>query len=77
MVEPDDVDDLGHELRSVEILKPSLRWVLRSNIDQIRPIVDFERPDRCAIEARDQCAALRGFSSNVAVTTSSTVSSRI
>ena len=44
---------------------------------QIRPIVDFDRPARSAIEARDQCVAPAGISSSVAVMTSSTLSSRI
>ena len=58
-------------------LKPSMRCGLRSNLRQIRPTVDSDRPLRLAIEARDQCVASRGSSSSVAVTTSSTLSSRI
>jgi hypothetical protein len=37
-----------------------------------RPIVDFDRPDVRAIDARDQCVALVGVSSNVDTTTCST-----
>ena len=53
-----------------------MRCGLRSNLRQIRPTVDSDRPLRRAIEARDQCVASRGISSRVAVTTSSTLSSR-
>lgn len=42
---------------------------------QIRPIVDFDRPDLYAIEARDQCVAFLGVCSEVATITSSTRSS--
>ena len=47
-----------------------------SNFRQIRPTVDLLSPLRLAIEARDQWVASRGISSRVAVTTSSTLSSR-
>jgi len=40
-------------------------------------MLDFDSPERCAIEARDQCVAPGGDCSNVAVITSSTLSSRI
>jgi hypothetical protein len=62
---------------SVDSLNPSTRWGLRSNLRQIRPMVDSDRPLRRAIEARDQWVASFGISSKVAVTTSSTLSSRI
>ena len=55
----------------------SARWGLRSNARQIRPIVDFDNPDRSAIFARDQCVAFSGVDSNVATTTSSTCSAVI
>lgn len=48
-----------------------------SNLRQIRPTVDFDRPLRLASEARDQCVASFGISSRVAVTTSSTLSPRM
>jgi hypothetical protein len=50
---------------------------LRSKWRQIRPIVDLDRPDFWAIDLRDQCVALFGVSSSVAVITSSTLSSTI
>src|ERR1700678_3652263 len=63
---------------SLEILNPSLRCGLRANLRQIRPIVDLDRPDLLAMEARDQCVTPpSGFSSSVLTTTSSTLSSRI
>jgi len=62
---------------SVESLKKSCTWGLSSNCRQIRPIVDLLSPVRAAIEARDQCVALGGVCSSVAITTSSTWSSRI
>src|SRR6266496_516966 len=62
---------------SVESLNPSVRCGLSSNFRQIRPIVDFDRPLRFAIDARDQCVAFGGVDSSVAVITSSTRSSRI
>ena len=62
---------------SVDSLKESCRRGLRSNLRQIRPMVDLLSPVRLAIEARDQCVSLPGVSSSVATTTSSTWSSRI
>src|SRR5664279_423919 len=62
---------------SLDSLNPSLRCGLSSNLDQIRPIVDLDNPDRAAIELRDQCVALAGLSSNVATRTCSTLSKRI
>ena len=62
---------------SVDSLNPSVRCGLSSNLRQIRPIVERDRPLRRAIEARDQCVAALGVSSSVAATTSSTWSSRI
>src|ERR1700689_1737849 len=62
---------------SVDSLKVPAKCGLRSNLRQIRPIVDLDSPLRCAIEARDQCVASAGISSRVAVMTSSTLSSRI
>ncbi len=62
---------------SVDSLNVPVKCGLRSNLRQIRPIVDFDSPLRCAIEARDQCVASSGISSSVAVMTSSTLSSRI
>ena len=52
----------------------SVRWGLSSNVRQIRPIVDFDRPLRLAIDARVQCVAFGGVDSNVATSTSSTCS---
>ena len=72
MVEADDVDDLLHEQRVGGQLEPVLEWGLRSNFRQIRPMVDLLRPDRSAIDARDQWVASFGISSRVATTTSST-----
>ncbi len=73
MVEADDVDDLGHELRTGGSLKDSCKGGLRSpNRFQIRPTVDFDSPVRVAIEARDQWASLPGVDSSVATITSST-----
>ena len=62
---------------SVDNLNVPVKCGLRSNLRQIRPIVDFDSPARFAIEARDQCVAPCGISSSVAVMTSSTLSSRI
>src|SRR5512132_4403233 len=45
---------------SADSLKVSARWGLSSKVRQIRPIVDSDRPDRSAIEARDQCVAFLG-----------------
>ncbi|MDR6414895.1 hypothetical protein J2808_001635 [Pseudarthrobacter sulfonivorans] len=45
---------------------------MSSNAFQIRPIVDFESPERSAILALDQCVAFFGVDSSVATTTSST-----
>src|SRR5664279_735070 len=53
-------------------LKESTRWGLSSKAFQIRPIVVLDNPERLAIDARDQCVALRGVSSSVATTTAST-----
>lgn len=61
----------------MDSLNPSLRCGFNSNLRQIRPIVDFDNPERSAIDLRDQCVAFFGVCSNVAVTTSSTLSSRI
>ena len=62
---------------SADSLNVPVKCGLRSNLRQIRPIVDFDSPLRRAIEARDQCVASCGISSSVAVMTSSTRSSRI
>lgn len=61
----------------MESLKPSWRWGLSPKAFQIRPIVDFDNPDCCAIFARDQCVAFFGVDSKVATTTSSTCSAVI
>jgi hypothetical protein len=53
-------------------LNPSARCGLSSNAFQIRPIVDFDSPDRSAIFARDQWVAFFGVDSKVAKITSST-----
>ncbi|MDX2765278.1 hypothetical protein ACSCB1_01535 [Streptomyces europaeiscabiei] len=45
---------------------------MRSNRFQIRPMVEFGRPARWAIEARDQCVSLPEADSKVATMTSST-----
>jgi len=58
-------------------LSPSVRCGFRPDLRQIRSTVDLLRPLRLAIGARDQCVASPGSSSRVAVTTSSTLSSRI
>ena len=65
------------KLGSVDSLNPSCRSGLSSNFRQIRPIVEADRPDRCAIDTRDQWVASVADSSSVAVTTCSTWSSRI
>src|SRR5262245_12557244 len=59
---------------SEESLKPSVRCGLSSKSRQILPIVDRDRPDALAIDARDQWVALAGFDSSVATSTSSTLS---
>ena len=61
----------------MDSLNPSLTCGLSSKRRQIRPMLDFDSPDRFAIEARDQCVALAGDCSNVTVITSSTLSSKI
>src|SRR6266496_2906280 len=53
-------------------LKVSARCGLSRNAFQIRPTVDFDSPERLAIDARDQCVASLGVSSKVATTTAST-----
>src|SRR6266496_357247 len=58
-------------------LKVSARCGLSRNAFQIRPTVDFDSPERLAIDARDQCVASLGVSSKVATTTASTCSSVI
>src|SRR6266702_2414143 len=58
-------------------LNVSARCGLRRNAFQIRPTVDFDSPDRFAIDARDQWVASFGACSKVATTTSSTLSSLI
>jgi hypothetical protein len=50
---------------------------LSSKAFQIRPIVVLDNPDRLAIDARDQCVAFFGVSSNVATTIASTCSTLI
>ncbi|WP_229843409.1 hypothetical protein [Streptomyces chryseus] len=50
---------------------------MRSDLFQIRPIVDFDRPGRAATDARDQCVSFPGMESNIATMTSSTWSSRM
>jgi hypothetical protein len=62
---------------SPDSLNPSVRCGLSRNAFQIRPTVDFESPDRLAIDARDQWVAPSGVSSRVATTTASTCSSVI
>src|SRR5674476_476268 len=62
---------------SLDSLNPSARWGLSSKVRQIRPIVDFDKPVRSAIFARDQCVAFAGVDSKVATTTSSTWSTPI
>jgi hypothetical protein len=62
---------------SADSLNPSVSCGLSRNAFQIRPTVDFDSPDRLAIDARDQCVASRGVSSSVATTTASTCSSVI
>ena len=57
---------------SEDSLNESLRCGLRSNLRQIRPIVDGDSPLRAAIEDRDQWVASFGVSSSVAVMTRST-----
>jgi len=61
---------------SVDSLKESCRCGLRSNLRQIRPMVDLLSPECLAIEARDQWVSLPGVVSKVATITSSTWSSR-
>ena len=62
---------------SLDSLNPSVRWGLRLNPFQIRPIVDLESPLRSAIFFRDQWVACSGVDSRVATTTSSTCSAVI
>src|SRR4029453_13827984 len=62
---------------SLDSLNPSARCGLSRNAFQIRPTVDLLSPDRLAIDARDQCVASAGVSSNVATITASTCSSVI
>ena len=57
-------------------LKVPVRCGLRSKSRQIRPMVDFDRPLRAAIDARDQCVAFFGVCSSV-VTTTSSIRSRL
>jgi hypothetical protein len=51
VIQPDDIDDLLHDCGSVDSLKESWICGLRSNFRQIRPIVDSDKPPRCAIDA--------------------------
>jgi hypothetical protein len=57
---------------SVDSLNVFARWGSRPKSFQIHPIVDFDNPDRVAIDVRDQCVASHGLDFNVATTTSST-----
>src|SRR5664280_2780844 len=59
---------------SLDSLNVLTRCGWSSKAFQIRPIVVLDNPERLAIEARDQCVALRGVSSRVATTTASTAS---
>jgi hypothetical protein len=77
VIQADESTILSTNNGSVESLNPSWRCGLSSNRRQICPIVDGDKPVRCAIEVRDQCVASVGVSSSVAVRTSSTLSSRI
>jgi hypothetical protein len=51
------IDELLHEQRVGAQLERAVKCGLRSNLRQIRPIVDLDRPGRRPIEARDQCVA--------------------
>jgi len=77
VVEPDDIDHLLDEQRVGGQFETSVRCGFNSNLRQIRPMVDSDRPLCCAIDVRDQCVALAGVCSNVAIRISSTLSSRI
>jgi hypothetical protein len=52
--QPDHVADLVDALRVARQLEPSGRWGVRRTAFPIRPTVDFDSPDRLAIDARDQ-----------------------
>jgi hypothetical protein len=60
---------------SVDSLNVSTRCGLSPNAFHARPMVDFDSPDRAAIDERDQCVALAGVASNVVTITSSICSS--
>ena len=76
-VEPDDVADLGHELRIAGELERLRRCGCSPNALQIRCTADCVRPTSAAIERVDQCVASLGVVSNVLVITSSTIASVI
>jgi hypothetical protein len=57
VVEADNIDDLRHKQRVGGQLEPIGAMRLSSTFRQIRPIVDGESPDRCAIEVLDQWVA--------------------
>jgi hypothetical protein len=61
----------------VDSLNVSARCGCSPKSRQIRPIVERLNPVRAAIDARDQCVALRGVSSSVATITCSTCSTEI
>jgi hypothetical protein len=60
VVKPDDIDDLLDEQRIGAERERVLQVRYGSNLAQIRPTVDLDRPLRWAIEARDQCVASAG-----------------
>lgn len=72
VIQADHVDDFPTNSGSLDNLKLSVRCGLSPKSRQIRPTVDLDKPDRAAIDVRDQCVALFGVCSNVAVTTAST-----
>jgi hypothetical protein len=75
-VEPDDVVDLRREQRVARQLERAGPVGLEDAF-QIRPIVDFDSPEREAIFDRDQWVASFGVSSRVATTTASACSTLI
>ena len=77
MVQANDIDDFGHELRIGGELEPvdQVRFEIKPAPDP--PDRRGRQPDFFAIDVRDQCVAFFGVSSSVAMITSSTLSNRI
>jgi hypothetical protein len=77
-IEAEDVEDLLHEERvRRHSLKPPARCGFSSKVRQIRPILDFDRAEHSAIEARDQAVGFFRVCTSAATTTASAWSTMV